>query len=368
MPYERPTLTALARQARADMSAAIGGAPLLRASPLAILSKVLAGLVHGVYGYLDWIALQSNPFTATGAFLVAWGALVGIYRKTEATAAGSVTFLGAPGSLLPEGTRLARASDGLSYRTTALGTVGADGTATVPIEADEAGAVGNALAGAEVALVGALSGVTSTGTMATAAGGADAETEEDFRARVLERYAEPPQGGSLADYVRWAKEVPGVTRAWSSSMGDGTVVVHVMLDEARAGADGFPQGSDGVAADEPRGTTATGDQLLVADHLALLRPATALVYVAAPSAQPVPVVIADLDADSAEIRAAILAALRGMLRRTAAPGGTTYQSDWTGAIKGVAGVNRFTLVEPAGSVTAATGALLTVGADNISWI
>ncbi|WP_338662637.1 baseplate J/gp47 family protein [Pararoseomonas sp. SCSIO 73927] len=364
MPNERPTLTALARQARADMAAAVGGV-LLRTSPLAIMAKVLAGLVDGVYGYLAWLALQTNPFTATGAFLVAWGALVGILQKAASVAAGGATFAGTPGSPIPAGIRLARTADGVAYVTTALATIGAGGTATVPIEAEEAGAAGNALLGAEVALVGALSGVTSTGTLSTApAGGADAELEEDFRARVLERYATPPQGGSLSDYVRWARDVAGVTRAWASSLGDGNVVVHIMLDDARAAFGGFPQGSDGVASDEPRGTAATGDQLVVADAISADRPATALVHVVSPVFQAVPLRILP----SASIdQAAVLTALQAMLRRKARPGGTVHQSDWTGAITAGAGGVAYSLVTPAGSVTADPGALLTVTADDISW-
>ncbi|SHJ69404.1 Uncharacterized phage protein gp47/JayE [Roseomonas rosea] len=365
MAFERPTLTALVRQAREDMAAIVGGV-VLRASPLAIMAKAMAGLVHGLYGYLDWIALQATPFTATGAFLVAWGALVGVLRKDAATATAQATFTGAPGSQVPDGTRLARSADGLSYRTTALGTVGANGTVTLPIEAEEAGAVGNALQGAQLALSGALSGVTSAATLATpATGGADEEGEEAFRARILARYAEPPQGGAPSDYTRWAMEVAGVTRAWvaPSGAGAGTVVVYVMLDDAQAAHDGFPQGTDGVAGAETRGIAATGDQRIVADHLFPLRPATALVHVVSPIPYPVDITISDLAADSSATRAAIETALRAMFRREGSPGGTIYQNDLFAAVDGVDGVERFTL--STSSITPPTGHLPVLG--TLSW-
>ncbi|MFC7611718.1 baseplate J/gp47 family protein [Teichococcus aestuarii] len=102
---------------------------------------------------------------------------------------------------------------------------------------------------------------------------------------MLDRFRAPPQGGAVADYETWARAVPGVTRAWiaPNGMGAGTVVVYAMLDDAQAGAGGFPQGADGVAAAETRATPATGDQLTIADALYPLRPATALVYVVAPT-------------------------------------------------------------------------------------
>ena len=368
MPFERPTLTALARQARADLASATGSYAILRASPLAILAKVLSGLVHGVYGYLDWIARMSVPWTAEGVYFLAWAALVGITRGAPAFAAATATFAGTPGAILPEGTRLARSADGVAYATAALGTVGTGGTVTVPIAAVEAGAAGNALLGAEVALTGAVAGVNAVGTLAPpAARGAAEEGWEGFRARGLARYAAPPQGGTLADYEGWARDVPGVTRAWASLVGPGTVAVHVMLDDARAASGGFPVGGNGGAAAEARATPATGDQALVANALYPLRPATAVVLVQAPNAYPIALTITDLAGDTTEIRAAITAALRGMFRRLdrARPAGTIYQSDLTGAIDGVAGVTRYTLASPTAPSTAPAGSLPVLGA--VTW-
>lgn len=368
MPFERPTLRELGRQALADLAAALGIFAILRSSPLAALTKAAAGLVHGLYGYLDWIARQAVPGTATGEFLAFWAALVGIYRKDASKAGGPARFTGTPGSVLPEGARLVRSADGQAFLTTALATIGSDGTLTVTAEAETAGAAGNGPAGAEMVIASAVTGVLASGTAADVfTGGADQEAEEDFRQRMLDRYQEPPQGGAAGDYAGWAKAVAGVTRAWVAPLGagPGTVVVYIMLDDAQAANDGFPQGSDGVASGETRGAPATGDQLTVADAIWPLRPVTALVYVVAPVPWPIDYEIADLAEDSAETRAAIAAELRGMLRRQGAPGGTIFQSDNIGAISGAAGVTRFTLVAPAGRVTAPTGALPVLG--SITW-
>ncbi|EHV0233325.1 phage baseplate protein, partial [Salmonella enterica] len=41
---------------------------------------------HLHFAYLDWIARQSNPFTAEDEWLAAWGALKNVYRKDASAA------------------------------------------------------------------------------------------------------------------------------------------------------------------------------------------------------------------------------------------------------------------------------------------
>ncbi|EHM03451.1 baseplate J-like protein [Acetobacteraceae bacterium AT-5844] len=367
MPYQRPTLRSLFSQASADMAESTGNFVLLRTSPLRIIAKVLAGLVDGLYGYLDWIARMAVPVTARDEFLRAWAALVGIFQKEATTAAGSVALTGTPGAILKEGTQLARQSDGALFATTALGTVPGSGTLIVPVRALAAGAGGNTLAGAAMIITSAAQGINAAGLAATAiAGGADAEDEESLRARMLDRYQNPPQGGAASDYVTWALEVAGVTRAWCApnGAGAGTVVVYIMLDDAQAAHGGFPQGSDGVASDEGRDVPATGDQLVVANALYPQRPATALVYVVAPVPYSIHITLDDLAADTAEIRDGIKASLRGMLQRQGEPGGVIYPSDINEAIRTVAGVERFTLTWPNSAVILPTGRLPILGSIN----
>jgi uncharacterized phage protein gp47/JayE len=370
MPFQRPTLKTLFAQGANDMAQSTGNFVLLRSSPLRIMAKVFAGFADGLYGYLDWIARQSNPATATGEFLRAWAALVGIYPIAASTAAGeeAVRFSGTPGSIMPDGTRLIRAADGAAFVTTALATVDAAGQVLVSVQAVEPGAAGSTAAAGSMVIASAVAGVNATGTVVTPiAGGADEEPEGDFRTRMLERYRAPPQGGSATDYVAWAKTVPGVTRAWGApnGAGAGTVVIYTMQDDVRAAQGGFPQGSNGGASGEARTAAATGDQLVVANAILPLQPVTAIVFSCAPNPLPVPLVIADLAGDSATLRAAIAEAVRGMLRRTAEPGGTLYPSDITGALASVAGIGHYTLVSPIAPVVAPTGSLATLGA--ITW-
>lgn len=363
--YSRPSLTDLINQAAQDLSAT---GPLLRFSNLAVLGKAVANLAHLHYGYLDWIALQSNPFTATDQYLEAWAALRKVYRKAATQATGSVVFNGVAGTYLASGTGLSR-TDGRLFTTTAGGTVGVDGTVTVDAEADAdpeglTGAWGNTALGTQMTLATAVPGILATGVVSTAlTGGADLENDTLLRGRMIEAYQNPAQGGAKSDYIRWAKEVPGVTRAWCIPNGEGvgTVVVYIMLDDVRAAFDGFPQGTDGCATAETRGTTATGDQLLVADYMDDgRRPVTALVYTKGPSADPQDFTISGIPSGS---QPDVETAIADVLRREGAPDGTTIVplSHIQSAISAVSGVSEFLITVPTANITCALGDIPTLG-------
>src|SRR3979490_670082 len=127
MPFTRPTLSDLRSRIAADITSGVPTADgLLRFSNLQILGKALAGLDHLNYGYLDWIAKQGVPYTASGEFLEAWAALKKVYRKTSTAAAGTVTFRGIAGTVLDAGTEVVR-GDSATFTVQATATVGSDG-------------------------------------------------------------------------------------------------------------------------------------------------------------------------------------------------------------------------------------------------
>lgn len=364
MPFLRPTLTDLRAQVGADINADLAGADaLLRYSNLGILGAVLAALANGHYGYLDWIAKQSVPFTATDEYLEGWAALKDVFRKPATGGTGIATFTASDGAVLPAGTPLARA-DGVSYATTADATA-AGGTLAAPIEAATAGATTNAAVGVSLTLGIGFAGIASTGQVSqVVAGGSDIEPDDELRSRMLSAYASPPQGGSLADYEEWATAVPGVTRCWvePSAMGPGTVILLFMMDDAEAAHGGFPQGSDGCATKEARDTAATGDQLVLANAIFEKQPVTALVYAVAPLPNTLNLTIAGIPGASTATRASITAALQNALRLNAVPGGITNISVIEGAIAGVAGTPGFVLTQ----VTASAGTVAPGSAGNIT--
>lgn len=364
MPFSRPLLSEIREQVGADIASALPGSdPLLRFSPLKILGDAQAGLAHLHYGYLDYIARQSVPYTAEGEFLEAWGMLRGVSRKAATAALGSATFSGTSGTLLPIGTRL-RTLDGTEFETTADGTV-ASGSVTVPVSANAVGSSGNIVAGVALALVTGVAGIASQGVSWAFAGGADVEDDESYRSRVMFAYANPPRGGSRTDYVQWALSVPGVTRAWCvpNGFGTGTSVVYVMLDDANAGSGGFPVGTNGVAAAETRsGTKAAGDQKTVADAVYELQPVTAMVYVCAPVHMEVNFTIIGLASSSAVLRSQIAAAITDVFKRMGtAAGGRVNLSDIESDIAAIAGTAGFVITTPASNISIPIGSLPILG-------
>jgi uncharacterized phage protein gp47/JayE len=366
-------LSDLRTQVAQDIAAALPGSdPLLRFSNLGILGTVQAGLAHEHYGYLDWIAQQSNPFTATAEFLEAWGALKGVTRLPAASASGTVTFTGTNGSTIPSGTTLVR-GDGRQFTTTASGTI-AGGSVTVPAiaVADPGGllgAFGNTASGSLMALGVAIAGVNSRGTVAGAfTGGADIETDTSLRARMLQAYQNPAHGGALQDYINWALQVPGITRVWvvPHGFGAGTVVIYPMFDASEAAHGGFPQGTDGCATGENRDMASTGDQLAVANYVFPLQPVTALVYVVAPIADTIDFTISGIAGASAATKAAVAAAITDVFAQFGAANGCTVPlSAIEAAIAAVPGTTGFVIVTPASNIVCAVGFLPVLGL--ITW-
>jgi uncharacterized phage protein gp47/JayE len=367
MPYSRPTLTALRNQAIEDITTS--GVPgldgLLRNAVLRVLAWVMSGLAYSVYGYLDWISRESVPFTATDEFLEAWAALIGIYRKDATPASGQAQFVGAqPGTFVATGTALTR-QDSTPYTSTADASVDATGTLVVAIVAAVNGALTDCDPGTSIGFDTPIAGINNDGVILApgCTGGADQETDADLRTRMLAKYRDPPQGGAVADYEQWALEVPGVTRAWvqPNGMGAGTVIVRFMLDDVQVAHGGFPQGTDGVSTHEPRGVAATGDQLAVADHIWPVQPVTSLVFSMAPVPAPIDVTLLDLEPNTPDVQAQIIASINDMYLVKAEIGGTIFPSDLYEAILATPGLIHFTMSEPALPFTADAGALPIMG-------
>jgi len=340
----------------------------LRRAVLRVLAWVQAGLAYLHYGYLDWISLQSTPFTATGEYLEGWAALAPnpVLREAPTFASGPAAWPGVVNTLLPGGTVCSR-GDGVQYATAADATVGSGGSVAVTVVALVAGSNGNTDSFTPLTLGVSIGGINPSGA-ATAAitGGADLETDGPLRTRMQESYAAPPHGGNQADFVTWALQVTGVTRAWCAPWiaGPGTVTVFFMMDVAEAAYGGFPQGTNGVAALETRDTAATGDQLAVANYLYALRAVTMLVYAVAPQASTQAFTIAGLSGISSAQQAQVSAALTTLFLQKDSPLATTSieQSDCAAAITAIGGLPSFAITAPSSwPITSAAGCLFTLG-------
>lgn len=354
MPFARPTLKTLIDRAIAEINARLPNADArLPFSNLNVLSYVMGAVTHGLYGFLDWISRQVFPDTAEAEYLQRWATIWGVSRKSAAPATGAVTLTGSTGVTVPTGTLLHRA-DGQQYQTTADATLVA-GTVNAAVVAVTAGQASSCDVGVSLSLVSPVAGVNAAGTVAAGGltGGADAETDDALRARLLARIQQPPHGGASNDYITWALEVAGVTRAWvyPGELGNGTVSVRFVRDNDGTAAAIIPDASE-VAA--------------VQAYIDARRPVTAQVTVVAPVSVPLNFQIQGLAPNTAAVQAAIQAELQDLLIREATPGGTILLSHIRAAISAAVGETDYVLVSPAANVTSTTGNMSTMGA--ITWL
>ena len=349
--FDRPTLTELTQRVRADVLSRLSSDDQLRRADAEVYASVVAGVAHGLYAYVGYLAEQIPYDTADTEYLERWASTWGITRKPAAAATGTVSFVVQAGAVIPSGTQL-QALDGTLYATTAAATVSAP-SATAPVAASAAGEAGNRDAGESLSLVSPVSGVDATAVAGLLSGGADVETDTALRARLLTRLQTPPQGGASADYATWALEVSGVTRAWvyPQELGLGTVTVRFVRDADGAGSAIIPDAAE----------VAT-----VQAYIDALRPVTAQLTVVAPVAVPLNFSISGLTPATAAVQAAVQAELQDLLLREAVPGGTLLLSHIRAAISAATDETDYVLVSPSSNVTTTTGQMSTMG--TITWL
>ncbi|WP_432721300.1 baseplate J/gp47 family protein [Jeongeupia wiesaeckerbachi] len=340
MSFDRPTLAELVDAQLGEIETRLPGADArLRQSNLNVLGRVQAGGLHQMYGYLSWLAQQLFPDSAETEFLDRWASIwLPQGRKPAALAQGSVRLTGTPGTLVPAGTALTRA-DSFEYLTTAEVVIAANGSADVALASREAGATANADAGTALTVTTPIAGLQSSASV-IAPGltqGADEEDDAALRQRLIARIQNPPQGGSAADYVSWALEVPGVTRAWHLPALNGlgsNAVVFVRDNDASP----IPDANE-VAA--------------VQAHIDAVRPVTADFTALAPAPLAVNYSVR-VTPNTSAVRAAVVTALQNLHEREAEPGTPLYLSRINEAISQADGEFDHILFAPTADIVPAT--------------
>lgn len=351
MPFERPTIATLIDRTSSDFeSQGFGAETRVRRSIIYVLARIVAGVCHGLYGFIAWASRQFLPDTQDDANLERYASLYGIARVPAARASGSVILTGVSGTSVPFGLRLQR-SDGYEFTTTAENIV-IGGTVIVPVEASATGVAGNTDAGVQLAVAAQVSGLSAGAVVASGdiAGGADGESLEALRDRVLTFMRKRPQGGAAHDYAAWALEVPGVTRAWPKPHlnGLGTMGLFFVRD---GDIDPIPSPT-AVAA--------------VQAHIDGLRPVTVKDFTAyAPEPFPVDFEI-QLAPDSTATRAAVTAQLQDLFRRAGEPGSVIPLTHCAEAISLAAGEFDHDLIEPTADIAPGPGYMPVLG--NVSFV
>jgi uncharacterized phage protein gp47/JayE len=300
------------------------------------MSDAQGALCHLTLQYVDWLALQLLPDTAEQEWLDRHGDIWLVNadgstgRKLATSAVGVVNLTGTAGTVVSEGLILT-GSNSITYETIDSVTL-SDLPAPVPVRALGYGAITNVDAGEFLTVSPVVAGLDETAAVVVLTGGADDETDDELRARVLLRIREPPMGGDQKDYVQWTLAVPGVTRAWCAplEMGIGTVTVRFMMDGLRAENGGFPLPQDVEA---------------VRAYLDTVRPvAVKDFFVVPPIPHPINLRIKWLDIDNASTRSAITSSLLDEFMQRSSPGQTWYRSWSDAGIMAAPGVDAYDLV------------------------
>lgn len=333
MPWDRPTLKQLYERISQDYSGRLlDGGKVLSRSVIAVFSKIWAGACNSMYAMLSWVFLQVFPDTAETVYLERWSVIWGIFRKPAVEAVGNAVFTGTNGAIMEAGTLLLHQGSGQQYALQSDVTI-TGGQAVLPLKALIAGAAGNQPAGTALSLTAPVDGFQSQ-CMVDAdglTGGVDAESDESLRDRLLARLRQPPRGGAAHDYVFWALEVPGVTRAWCYPMalGIGTVALTFVCDDA----------VDGPIPNEEMVRR-------VQEYIDSVRPVTVKEFQAyAPTVLPVTVRVA-VTPNTAAVREAVEAELGDMMAREAKPDTTLLLTHFHEAISLAAGETDHSLFLP----------------------
>lgn len=352
MSFQRPSIQQILSRIQADIESRLPGSnPRLRHNLLDILARMQTGVAHGIYGELEWLAKNLLPDTSDPEILARWADIVGVPQLAATVATGNVTVTGSNGSVVPSGA-LFVGSNGADYVLSADVTIA--GSAGVGIvDAAAAGAAGNLSTGSSLILQSPIAGVSSTAIVASPglAAGADIETVDAWRERLLARLRMPPQGGAFGDYILWARAAhAAVTDVWVFPAASGPGTVTVLFMTYGTTANGIP--SPAVIAD-------------VEAYIDVLRPVTAAVTVAAPTAQALDITISNLTPNTQAVRDAVVLEINNLLIRSA-PGVNMPLSVINEVISRAIGETDHVLDAPASNVVVPAGAILVPG--TFTWL
>lgn len=194
--------------------------------------------IERAYVELDVVLNAGFADTTYGERLDMKAREYGLTRKPAVKAAGTVTFSGPDGTVIPAGTVVGTGGESPVYFVTKASATIAGGSVIVAVEAQTGGANGNVGASAITTVIGDLAGVLSVINPSYFEGGVDAESDASLLARYFERARRPATSGNANQYRQWALEIPGVSdaRVYPIWNGPGTVKV-VLLDDDKTAPD-----------------------------------------------------------------------------------------------------------------------------------
>lgn len=222
-------------------------------------------IMHPMWAYGKWLNYH------------AWG--VGVNRKSPNSAYGVLHITGLPGTEIPAGFMFAVAAVGskpaVEFIAFKGASIGEDGTATVEVIAAVPGIGGNVAADTIKLMSTPIKGITSISNPERTTGGTGEEDDDSLRERVMEinEAAEASFVGCDSDYIRWAKEISGVSDAFVVPQWDQEVPNSVKV---------VVMGADGELANDKTIADVYNHIISPDDRIKRKAPIGAIVTVAAP--------------------------------------------------------------------------------------
>lgn len=347
MPFVRPSLTTLINRMQSDVESQLSDlGTLLRRSVVRVLVKVLAAAIHATYGFLNYMSDQLFASTADTSYLEIIAAEYGMARTAASYATGSATVTATIATTIPAGTKLQN-GEGQEY-TIDDDTITAVGSNTIDFTAVTAGSDANDDASVTLTFVSAVTGISTTATVDSdgIGGGADEETDDDLRDRILFRKKRPPHGGASHDYVNWAKEYAGVTRAWvyPQYAGNGTLALAFVRDN-----------DDTIL---PNSAQRTAVSTYIQEHVNPITGETVGIPVTANAGfevvaltdYPISITV-QVYPNTSDVQTAITSELNSLLLVEGGPAETLYLSSIYKAVMGAAGVEYCSISSPTSDTT-----------------
>ena len=162
----------------------------------------------------------------------------GLVRKPKNKAYGTITITGQKRTAIPKGFVFSVPSDGgvpaIDFETLDVAVINENGVARIAIQALEGGTKSNVAADTIVIMRSPIKGIIKITNEEPLTGGVEEESDASLRERIDDLLAGNGDSyvGNNADYVRWAKEVPGVGFAYTIPNYNGINSVKVVVVDA----------------------------------------------------------------------------------------------------------------------------------------
>lgn len=173
--------------------------------------------------------------TAEGIFLDYRSDEHGLSRKEATYAIGKIKIVGNIGAKIPKGLKVATEADtvldiqSVEFLTTEDVVIAEEGYVYAPIQAMNAGSIGNVTANKIIVVMESNSNITSITNEEQTLGGTDIELDDNLRSRTLDYVRTPGTSGNVQNYKQWALSIPGVTAVHVKPLWDGNGTVKVII-------------------------------------------------------------------------------------------------------------------------------------------